>query len=134
MSQPRWGMGIVALDGKIYAIGGSVADLPLSNSSCVGTNECYNPVSDTWVTLEPMPTPRMNFVIAVYQGKIYCMGGLIGVTRGPASVGYEFFAESGYVTCDVIEVYDPVTDSWYIMNASFPIRVSFFLPIHKHRL
>jgi len=33
------GMEVVDVDGKIYAIGGSIADSPLSNTSCVGTNE-----------------------------------------------------------------------------------------------
>ena len=125
MSQPRWGMGVVAVDGKIYAIGGSVADSPLTNSSCVGTNERYDPERDTWTILKPMPTPRMTFVIAVYEGKIYCMGGIIGITIEPAPWGYQ--GASDYVTCNVIEVYDPATNSWTIKTPSFPIRTSLFI-------
>jgi hypothetical protein len=41
----------------------------------VGTNEEYNPTTDTWTTKASMPTPRIDFAITVYQGKIYCIGG-----------------------------------------------------------
>ncbi|MDR2719984.1 MAG: hypothetical protein LBC03_04180, partial [Nitrososphaerota archaeon] len=69
MSQARYGLGVVVLDDKIYAIGGYADD------GVVGTNECYDPVSDTWAILASMPTPRACFAIAACQGKIYCMGG-----------------------------------------------------------
>ena len=63
-------MGVVAVDGKIYAIGGTT-ELGYEPSSVVGTNECYDPGSDMWTTLEPMPTPRTNFAIATYEGNPY---------------------------------------------------------------
>jgi len=56
-------------------------------------------VFDTWVTLEPMPTPRSGFAIAVCQGKIYCMGGTPQIEDGMKP------------RCDVTEVYDIVTNS-----------------------
>ncbi|MDR0798019.1 MAG: hypothetical protein LBE70_04855, partial [Nitrososphaerota archaeon] len=84
MTQARAGLGVVAVDGKIYAIGGIS-----SFGNVVGTNERYDPKTDTWVTLKPMPTPRSNFAIAAYQGKIYCISG-----GGPT------------------EIYDIATDSW----------------------
>jgi N-acetylneuraminic acid mutarotase len=65
-------------------------------------------VSDTWVTLEPMPTPRDGIAIAAYQGKIYCIGGTTAV------VG------SGWFYCGINEVYDVATDSWST-KASFPV-------------
>jgi len=91
MSEARSGLGVVAVDGKIYAIGGSTVD-----GTVVGTNECYDPQTDTWVTLVAMPTPRANFGIVAYQNKIYCIGG-------------SFSTEHGLL---VVEVYDTVTNSW----------------------
>jgi len=91
MSQARGGLGVVVVDGKIYAIGG------LSDDGVVGTNERYDPVSDKWITLSSMPTPRNNFAIAAYHGKIYCIGGT-----------------SETDVCTVNEVYDTLTDSWSI--------------------
>jgi N-acetylneuraminic acid mutarotase len=91
---------VVAVEGKIYAIGGFyytetpyqvVGSILVENY--LGTNECYDPVTDTWTTLEPMPTPRVGFTITSYQGKIYCIG-------------------SSHMYNCVVEVYDPATNSW----------------------
>jgi hypothetical protein len=102
MSQARANLGVIAVDGKIYAIGGYTAInhewWGPYQTDFVGTNEKYDPVTDTWVTLAPMPTPRSNFVIVAYQGKIYCMGGESG--------------EHGIHR--TVEVYDIATDSWNV--------------------
>jgi hypothetical protein len=103
MSQARAGLGVVAVDGKIYAIGGSI--LPdIYNDSLVSTNEQYNPKTDTWVTLEPMPTPRAYFATSAYQSKIYCIGGAVGFA-------IEWWSMHN-LACGVNEVYDTVTNSW----------------------
>jgi N-acetylneuraminic acid mutarotase len=54
----------------------------------------YNPATDTWTAKKPLPTRRDSFGIAVYQNKIYAIGGKRG----------ENLATN--------EVYDPVTDTW----------------------
>jgi len=90
MQVARSGLGVAAVNGKIYAIGGSV------ESEYVGTNEEYNPATDTWTFKASMPTPRTGFATAVYQNKIYCLGG---------------YLSNGTVT-GVNEVYDPATDMW----------------------
>jgi hypothetical protein len=102
--QARANLGVVAVEGKIYAIGGYTATNQEwwgpYQTGFVGTNEMYDPATDTWVTLEPMPTPRANFAIVAYQGKIYCIGG-------------EALDKPGkYSIYRVTEVYDPVTNSW----------------------
>jgi hypothetical protein len=102
MSQTRFGLGVAAVDGKIYAIGG------FTNSVYLGLNERYDPVSDTWTTLTSMPTPRNDFTIAAYGGKIYCIGGLTPKEGG------------GWFRCVVNEVYDVASDSWST-KASFPV-------------
>jgi len=100
MNQARSGMGVIAVEGKIYAIGGHrTFDDFLRPTDFVGTNERYDPKTDTWVTLEPMPTARHNFAIAEYQGKIYCIGGYI-------------VDGSRWITYDVVEVYNPNSNSW----------------------
>lgn len=103
MSQARYGLGVVAVEGKIYAIGGATSFNTYDGSmgGFVGTNECYDPKTDTWTTLKPMPTPRCCFAIAAYQGKIYCIGG--------NAVGEMMWPTWG---CGVTEVYDIATNSW----------------------
>jgi N-acetylneuraminic acid mutarotase len=97
MSQARGGLGVVAVDGKIYAIGGKTVE------GFVGINERYDPKTDTWTTMKAMPTLRAYFAIAAYGDKIYCIGGL---NNGGA--------------CSVNEVYDIATDSWST-KASLPV-------------
>jgi N-acetylneuraminic acid mutarotase len=75
---------VAVVNDKIYAIGGG-------NS----TNEEYDPATDTWTSEAPMPTHRVSFGIAVYQNKIYCVGGL-----------------NGTGVTGVNEFYDPATNTW----------------------
>jgi N-acetylneuraminic acid mutarotase len=96
MPTPRAGLGVVALNGRIYAIGG------VNVNATLNTVEEYNPAKNAWQTRSPMPTPRSGFAIAVYQGKIYAFGGLVG----DVYVGNN-------------EVYDPVNDTWET-KASMP--------------
>jgi N-acetylneuraminic acid mutarotase len=113
MQEARSGLGVAVVNGKIYAIGGSTesgfapsvhgSDV-IINEDIVGTNEEYDPSTDTWTFKTPMPTPRIVFATAVYQGKIYCIGGYIenNSTQG--------FVEEGYT--GINEVYDPEADTW----------------------
>jgi len=96
MPTARSDLGVVTVNGKIYAIGGRNGNVTLK------TNEEYNPATNTWTTKTPMPTARSNFAIAVYQGKIYVIGG----TTGPGDVVGQKLAT------DANEVYDPLTDTW----------------------
>jgi len=110
MNQARAGLGVVAVNGKIYAIGGSTASgtypPDMFYGGFVGTNEEYDPTTDTWTTKVFMPTPRAYFAVAGYQNKIYCIGG---------ATGFSFDEQSGfysYVESSVNEVYDTVTNTW----------------------
>jgi hypothetical protein len=158
MRQARSGLGVAAVNGKIYAIGGVIASgfVPSSPGSAVyagktsvevtGTNEEYDPATDTWTYKESMPTPRAVFAIAVYQNKIYCIGGktsddYTGVNEvyDPATnmwetkttmlttrswltanvVNGKIYLMGGYPDSTLNEVYDPTTDSW-ITKTSAP--------------
>jgi hypothetical protein len=105
MLEARALLGIAVVDGKIYAIGGN--NNTNGNIQCVDTNEEYDPATDTWSFKASMPTPRASFGVAVYQGKIYCIGGFTGVENAK------------YVLSGANEVYDPTTDTWET-KASMP--------------
>ena len=96
MSTPRYRLGVAVVDGKIYAIGGFSYDSE-SGNSVVGTNEMYDPETNTWTTMASMPTARAAFAIAVCQNKIHVIGG--------TGTGDPLFS------CDH-EVYDPQTNTW----------------------
>lgn len=99
MPTARAGLGVAVVDGKIYAIGGFNGST-VEKESILAINELYNPATDSWTTKTSMPTPRYAFGIAVYQNKIYCIGGKNeeGVTG-------------------VNQVYDPETDTWENVTA-----------------
>jgi N-acetylneuraminic acid mutarotase len=95
MPTARGGLGVVSVDGKIYAIGG------MNNNSYLSVNEEYDPVTDKWTTKTPMPTARSGFAIAVYRNRIYIFGGTTGNSTADSS---------GFT--GVTEVYTPGTDTW----------------------
>jgi N-acetylneuraminic acid mutarotase len=97
MQVARSGLAVAVVDSKIYAIGGDAryGEWPYSGS-IVGTNEEYNPTTDTWTPKASMPTARSLFAIAIYADKIYCFGGIGASDRH----------------LKVVEVYDPVNDTW----------------------
>ena len=111
MNQARGGLGVAAVNGKLYAIGGHIENgiySPNPTTGFVGTNEEYDPATDTWTTKKPMPTPRSNFAIAAYDNKIYCISNAV--------VGFEldeiYHLFMVPIWSGVNEVYDPLTDTW----------------------
>ena len=102
----------VELGGRIHFIGGSTdlvgPDGRTQNGGLiVGTNEAYDPATNRWESRKPMPTPRNHPAIGVVNGKIYVIGGRITANN----IG-------GYTAAnvDVVEEYNPATDSWRAMN------------------
>jgi N-acetylneuraminic acid mutarotase len=89
MPTARCVIGVAVVDGKIYAIGGSDANV-------LGTNEMYDPKTNTWTTKTSIPkvasdAPAEGYddVTAVAcEGKIYCF------------------------SWGLNQAYDPATDTW----------------------
>lgn len=113
MPTARGGLGVVAVDGAVYAIGGSTSQYPSSTGSCgfLGTNEEYNITAGVWTSKAPMPVAKGYFAIAADQGKIYCIGGQTGWEQEPAA-DYLW----GPATTSINEVYDIATNSWQILS------------------
>jgi hypothetical protein len=106
MNYARSSLGVIGLNGRIYAIGGNNEEasggselMPAQTFSggIIGVNEEYDPSTNNWTLKAPMPIPKENFAIAAYQNKIYCIG---GSDRGN-------------------EVYDTTTNTWK-SKASMP--------------
>lgn len=97
MPTPRYYLGVVSgNNGKIYAIGGVSISEILSN-----VVEEYDPVTDTWKSCAPMPTRRASLAVATANnGRIYAIGGEI--------VYPPIFPK----ITDVVEEYDPITNTW----------------------
>jgi N-acetylneuraminic acid mutarotase len=98
MPTARAFLGVVATNGKIYAIGGNngSGDLPLI--------EMYDPGTDSWTIKTPIMAGSGANAAAVLNGKIYAIG-------ETASTGYphDYYPANN--------VYDPATNNWETKTA-----------------
>ncbi|KAJ1062399.1 hypothetical protein K5549_012880 [Capra hircus] len=82
MNQKRSNFKLVAVNFKLYAIGGQA----------VSNVECYNPEQDAWNFVAPLPNPLAEFSACECKGKIYVIGGYTtrvsqATTNVPSSLG-----------------------------------------------
>jgi N-acetylneuraminic acid mutarotase len=103
MPTRRCSLATVAVDGKIYAIGGL---LSWDNLSGLRTVEEYNPATDTWTRKADMPRGVWGLCASVFSGKIYAMGGRPNLRAKP-----------------YVQEYDPATDTW-TKKADMPVATS----------
>ena len=96
--------------GRIYVLGGRVGkDNRGVNLTTLKVVEMYDPQTDTWVRKQDMSRRRAAFGIGVVAGKIYAIGGTVDLQpEAPWRV-------------DLVEVYDPATDTW-AKRADMPTR------------
>jgi len=76
MALPSHHVAFAEYQGKIYAFGGFV--LPLSGPPAwvpIDNSWEYDPATDSWKALAPMPTKRGAAAAAVINGKVYVVGG-----------------------------------------------------------
>lgn len=124
MPTARSGVSTSVVDGKIYAIGGAeikkrkigpghgydVKELP--------TVEMYDPVTDMWTQKANMPTARSTHTCAV-DGKIYAIGG----------AAFNNIRKKKPWRLDLVEVYDPATDTWAKAKSMNHARDSFAVSV-----
>jgi N-acetylneuraminic acid mutarotase len=147
MPTPRAHLAVVALNGLIYAIGGTNT----SGSIRYQTVEVYNPATDKWTTAPLMPTGRDNVAAGVINGILYVAGGF-RVTAGSLNTFEAFDPKSRNWTTkaplptprfhhaagvingslfvvggannltlvSTVDVYDPATNAWASFPSSFP--------------
>jgi N-acetylneuraminic acid mutarotase len=101
MPGPRSEIQVATVGGKIYIIGGNsqkMQDGKAVNDDDAGLNQVYDPATDSWRDLKPIPQGANHTGIAVLDGKIYVAGG---------------FTAGGHMRpTDRVYSYDPATDTW----------------------
>jgi N-acetylneuraminic acid mutarotase len=98
MPTARKAPGTCAVDGTIYAIGGSTGnegpppeDLTEALEFLFSSVEEYNPATDTWTMKPDLPAPRTFLSASAVNGKIYAIGGDVAVWPWlPTSVVEEY--------------------------------------------
>ncbi len=110
MALPSHHVALTEYRGKIYAFGGFV--YPQSGPpSWVPVNNAYeyDPATDTWKALAPMPVKRGSAVAAVVGDKIYVIGGA-GNIAGSNETGISFATPQ--MSVGTVEEYDPQSNTW----------------------
>jgi N-acetylneuraminic acid mutarotase len=113
MPTPRADLSANLVNDKIYLIGGKKYSsiTPFFNETNI--NEVYDPANDSWSTKTPVPTAVQGYASAVFNDKIYVMGGSL------RSLSLE-----NTLTTDANQVFDPENDSWSL-SANLPHAVSY---------
>ena len=146
MDISRTQLGVAALGGKLYAVGG------YDGSTYLNSAEVYDPIDNSWNSIAPMNISRIGLGVAALGGKLYAVGGLgvfavflnsaevydpidnswnsiapMNISRrdlGVAALGGKLYAVGGYdgsTYLNSAEVYDPIDNSW---NSIAPMDIS----------
>ena len=91
MPTARGGMATGVITDQLYVAAG----FPAGTTAV----EVYDPPTDTWTTRAPIPTSRAYASAGVIDGKLYVVGGCINSDCIPGNT-------------NILEVYDPATDTW----------------------
>ena len=107
----------VEVGGKMYVIGGATT-VPGSKDAAINgngparvltTNDVYDPATNKWESRSPMALGRNHAFAGAVGGKIYVIGGRTA---------------HGFITVatntDIVEEYDPATNSWGGLRAKMP--------------
>ncbi len=105
MPTPRGALAYAVFEGRIHTFGGTVDDKDVldpaehntdSPDQSVGTHEVYDPETDSWERLAPLPTARNHHAAESLDGRIFVVAG---------RAGDDF-------TMGVSEAYDPEAGEW----------------------
>ena len=111
MNTRRSGVGLAAMNGRLYAVGGSDEREPLSSV------EAYDPERNIWSPMADLSVPRAGAGVCVLHGVLYCVGGRS--TNGAVKT---------------VEKYDEDTNTWSLVaemnhSPSYPVVIC-----HKGRI
>ena len=95
LSVARAGLAAAALDGLVYAVGGRRGLNP-GQGIILDTVEAYDPSTDEWSQLAPLPRPVSDHAMVAFDGKLYVIAG----------------ARSAARTVNTLQIYDPALDEW----------------------
>ena len=110
MPLPSHHVAFVTYKDAIYAFGGfRYPDPPRRAWVPIDNAWKYEPTTDTWTALAPMPTKRGAAGAAVAGGKIYVIGGA-AITPGSKATAIDY--ATPHQAVGTVEEYDPATNTW----------------------
>jgi len=102
MLTARNGLGVAAINGVLYAVGGAGGNPAVYLADL----QAFDPSSNTWTPRASMPTPRQGLGVSAINGILYAVGGCNDNSASPPCLA-------------TVETYDPGTDMW-TTRASMP--------------
>lgn len=97
ISTKRMSLQANVVDEKIYLIGGR---MPAGLYQIVpsSSNDVYDPATDSWSQMAPIPVPVMGYASAVLDDKIYIISG--GTT------------DVDFLPTNLVQIFNPATNQW----------------------
>ena len=102
MPTERTSTSVVAMDEKIYVIGGAEIEFVMTRP--LNVVEVYDTKKDFWYEIAPLPLPLHHPAAAAYDGKLYVVGG-----SAKEQIRY---IRSTWEASNSLFIYDPVTNEW----------------------
>jgi N-acetylneuraminic acid mutarotase len=114
MPRPAHHAALATVNGKIYVLGGFVVpketQVPVGGAwEPIDDAWVYDPASDSWESLAPLPGKRGSALAVEVGGKIYLIGGATTV-EGSKDPYFTFFGPARILSSN--DVYDPATNKW----------------------
>lgn len=111
MPRPAHHIMIAPYQNKIYVFGGFVRPTAYPAWQPINSAWVYDPATDSWKALAPMPTPRGAGQAVALDGKIYVIGGAMSNKPGHPGTPIGLGSPEQLVV-GTVEVYDPATNTW----------------------
>src|SRR5829696_6780997 len=89
LPQGRSAGGLVALDGRLYLVGG------VTQGGLAADTQVYDPAADRWSPAPGLPTPREHLGAAAAGGRVYVVGGRTGGIGSNLTAAEAFDPASG---------------------------------------
>lgn len=111
MPRPAHHIMIAPWRNRIYVFGGFVRPKAFPAWQPIDNAWVYDPATDSWKALAPMPTPRGAGQAVALGGKLYVLGGAMsdkpGAPGAPIGLG-----SPDQLVVGTVEAYDPATNTW----------------------
>ena len=114
------------LNGKIYVFGGFVSPKEFAAWQPLDLSWEYDPATDHWKALAPLPTPRGAGQAVEFGGKIYVIGGVQANVPGKPTTPLGNTTDTAQLVLGTVEEYNPATNAWRA-HAPMPTARNHFL-------